>query len=390
MILAQRIRLNPTADEESYFRRAAGTARFAWNWALNRYKAIKQAGGKANWNDIKKDFRQAIDREFPWVREVTKCAPEQAIADLRQSICTYYKAKPKGQKVKFPGYRKRSKKIGGFGLANDKFSVSGNTATIPKLGPVNMAEALRFAGKIMSGRVSEKAGHWYLTVAVEVDAQRVPSLSGSVGIDFGLLRFATLSNGEVCETQACFRRSERKLAALQRGLTRKKKGSHNRTQWKLRVARLHERIRNQRQDFIHKFTSTLATLFAVICVEDLDLKALAKTRLSKSFADAGVGEAVRQLEYKSGLRSSLVQKVGRWFASSKLCSACGWKNGDLMLADRMWTCANCGCVHDRDMNAARNIELEGLRLLAGNGYLGVTPVDSSAPLSVSAGSVATG
>jgi len=155
-------------------------------------------------------------------------------------------------------------------------------------------------------------------------------------------------------------------------------------------ARVHEGLGNPRQDFLHKFTSTLATLFGVIGVEDLDLKALAKTRLSPSFAEAGVGEAVRQLEYTSGRRGGLVQKVGRGLASSKRCSEWGWKHGDLMLADRMWRWAHCGWVHDRDRNAARNIELEGLRLLVGNGYVGVTPVDSSAPLSVSTGSVATG
>ena len=227
-------------------------------------------------------------------------------------------------------------------------------------------------------------------MAVEVDAQRVASLSGSVGIDFGRLRWATRSNGEGCETPAGFRRSERPLAAWPRGLTGKKKGSPQRTPWKRRVARLHERLGNQRPDFIPKFTSTGATLLAVIGVEDLDRKARAKTRLSPSLADAGVGEAVRRLEYKSGRRGSLVQKVGRGCASSKRCSECGWKNGDRMLADRMWTCANGGGVHDRDLNAARNLEREGWRLLAGNGYLGVTPVDRSAPLSVSAGSVATG
>ena len=175
MILAPGIRLNPTAAEGSYFRGAAGRARLAGSGALHRSLAIQPAGGKASGNNLQKDFRPAIDREFPGVMEVTPCAPEQARADLRASIGTSYPAKPKGQKVQFPGDRKGSKKMGGLGLARDKFSVRGHRATLPERGPVNRGEGLRLAGKIRSGGVSEKGGHGYLTVAVEVDAQRVPS-----------------------------------------------------------------------------------------------------------------------------------------------------------------------------------------------------------------------
>jgi putative transposase len=379
MIKAHKIQLNPTPEQEVYFLRASGVARFAWNWALNRYKELKAAGQKANWNEIKIEFRSKIDSEFPFVREVTKCAAEEAIGDLRTAVTIYYKTKKANpnSKVKFPGYRKRSKRIGGFGLANDKFSVNGHSARIPKLGDVNMTEVLRFEGKIMSGRVKERAGRWYLTVTVECESQPVVSLSGSVGVDFGLLTFATCSTGEVCETQASLRKSERKLKALQRGLARKKKGSNNRRKWKLRIARLYERISNQRGDFLHKFTTALTTTFAVICIEDLNLSGLCQTRLAKSFHDAGIGEAVNQLEYKTSWYGSILQKVDRFFASSKLCSACGVKNNSLKLSDREWTCA-CGARHDRDGNASLNIEMEGLRLLAGSGYIGVTPADGKA------------
>lgn len=378
MIRAHRIRLNPTKEQEVYFLRAAGVARFSYNWALNRYHEIKDASERANWNEIVKEFRRKIDTEFPFVREVTKCAPEQAIADLRKSIGTYYKAKKNGAKVKFPGFRKRSRKIGGFGLANDKFRVDGNTAYIPKLGLVNMAEALRFKGKILSGRVKERAGHWYLIVAVEIEIQPVAGLSGSVGIDFGLSRFATLSTGEVYETQGYLRKSERKLKALQRGLDRKEKGSNNRAKWKLRVARMYERVQNQRSDFLHKFTTDTTRNFALICIEDLALKGLCRTRLAKSFHDAGIGEAVRQLEYKTESRGGLLQKVDRFYPSSKTCHVCGFINHDLTLSDRVWTCPQCDTEHDRDRNASMNLELEGIRLLVGDGFLHVTPIEKKA------------
>lgn len=160
MIKAHKIRLNPTSSQKAYFYRAAGVARFAWNWALEEYKRRKAAGVEVDWNQIKKAFRAKIDAEFPFVREVTKCAAEQAINDLRQAINTYYKTRksnPKS-KLKFPGYRKRSRKVGGFGLNNDKFSTTDHSVRVPRLGDVNMAETVRFNGKVMSGRIKEQAG----------------------------------------------------------------------------------------------------------------------------------------------------------------------------------------------------------------------------------------
>lgn len=370
MLRSHTIRLNPTDAQTQYFLKAAGIARLTYNWALQEYKALKSTGEKVDWNTLKKRFNRIKFTTYPFIREVTKCAPEQAFADLRQSISTYYKAKPANPSIRFPGWRKRSKEIGGFGLANDKFSLDGHVARIPKLGEVNMAEVLRFDGKIMSGRIKEKAGHWYLTVVVKLRAPIKTDATSHVGLDFGLNHFCTLSNGEVCETQAHFRQSERKLKLLQRGLARKQKGSNNRIKWKRRVVRLHERIANQRKDFLHKFTSDVARRFAVICIETLSLKGLTRTRLAKSFHDAGIGEAIRQLDYKA----QIVQRVDRFFPSTKLCRFCQRRNHGLTLADREWDCV-CGAHHDRDFNAAVNIDVEGLRILAGDGYLGVTPVE---------------
>jgi putative transposase len=381
MIKTHKIRLNPTAQEEAYFYRASGVARFAWNWSLEEYKRREAAGQEVDWNEIKIEFRARIDTEFPFVREVTKCAAETAIADLRQAINTYYKTKetnPKS-KVKFPGLRKRSKRIGGFGLNNDKFSITGHTVRVPKLGEVNMAETLRFDGQIMNGRIKERAGRWYLTITVEVEpvARSVASLQRSVGIDFGLSRFATLSNGDRSETQAHYRQAEGKLKRLQRGLARKKKGSNNRKKWKVRIARAHEWVSNLRNDFLHKFTGKVSKTFSIVCVEDLRLQgwiALA----AKSTHDAGIGQAINQIEYKMRETGGIVQKVGRFFASSKRCHLCGYIKNDLRLSDREWKCPDCGTEHDRDENGAINIEIEGVRLLVGSGSLDVTTVEFAA------------
>lgn len=373
-----KIRLNPMPEQTQYFMRAAGVGRFAWNWALAEYKRRKAAQEPVNWQAMLKDFRAQSHAEFPFIREVTKCATEEGFRDLRRSISTYYKTKPQNQKCKFPGFRKRSKRIGSFGLANDKFTCMGHAVRIPKLGVVNMAEPLRFTGKILSGRVCEQAGKWYLVVTLQVE-QSVSQVPGtSVGIDFGLKSFATLSTGEVIETQGHFRRAERRLRGLQRGLSRKKRGLQNYRKWKQKIARAHERVRCQRQDFLQKFTSAVVSRFGVICIEDLNLKGLHQTRLAKSFADAGIGEAIRLLGYKTAWQGSWMQRVGQFFPSSKLCAVCGWTYETLTLSDRTWTCGGCGTVHDRDENAAKNIKLEGTRLLAGSGYVRVTPVDGEA------------
>lgn len=380
IIRAHRIRLNPTPEQAQYFTRCAGTARFTWNWALAEYKRCKELKQKADWNAIKKDFRSRIDAEFPWVREVTASAPEQAIGDLRKSISIYYKAKKTNPKLKFPGKRSRKKGIGGFELSNIYFRLSGHSVIFDKgrCGAVNMAESLRFEGKVMAGRIKEKAGHWYLTVTVETDKPAPTAGTGIVGIDFGLKQFATLSTGTVYETQGHYRNAQRHLRGLQRGLSRKKKLSKNWLKAKRKVGRAMERIANQRADFLHKFTTEVVQQHAVVCIEDLNLKGLMRTRLAKSFSDVAIGEAVRQLDYKTNWYGGILQKVDRFYASSKLCSSCGSKNDKLTLKDREWDCANCGAHHDRDGNASINIKLEGSRLLAGSTHLGVTPVDGQA------------
>ncbi len=376
MILAEKIKLNPTKQQEEYFLRACGVSRFVWNWGLSKYKETKEKGEKVDWNEIQKEFNKTKKEEFPFVKEVTKSASQVAFSDLRQSVSTYYKVKPKIKKTRFPKFRSRKKSIGSFGLQNEQFSVSGNFARVPKLGLVNMSSKLKNDGRILSGRIKEEAGNWFLVVNLELTPiKQEEFLYDSVGIDFGFSTYATLSNGEVYETQAYFRKSERKLKMLQRSLSRKKKGSSNRNKTRKKIAKLHKHVTNQRKDFTHKTTTEIAKTFEVVCVEDLNLKGMIKWNLAKSVNDAAIGMSVKQLEYKKEKFGGILQKVDRFFPSSKMCHVCKSINKDLQLYDREWTCLNCKTVHNRDYNAAINIETEGLNLLAGTGWVGVTTVE---------------
>jgi putative transposase len=190
--------------------------------------------------------------------------------------------------------------------------------------------------------------------------------------------YAVLSDGSQSETQAYYRRDEDRLKKLQRGLARKKKGSKNRAKWKRKVGRAHARVANLRRDHMHKFTRQVADRFEIVCVEDLCLKGLTQTRLGKSFHDAGIGRMMKTLEYKIEDKGGYFQAVDRFFPSTKRCHMCGYINNDLTLADREWTCPQCGARHQRDLNSAINLEMEGVRLLAGSGFIGVTTVELAA------------
>ena len=207
-------------------------------------------------------------------------------------------------------------------------------------------------------------GHWHVTLTAEFEMPEVPLPPANpervVGIDLGLRDFAVLSDGTRIAPPKFYRKGLSKLRRAQRALSRKQKGSKNRDKARQRLNKVHARIRNQRQDWLHKLTTDLVTRYDGLCIEDLNLKGMAKTKLSLSVLDAALGEFRRQLEYKSIWYRKHLAVIDRYFPSSKLCRECGAINQNLALSDRVWTC-ECGVVHDRDLNAAQNIRAEGIR-----------------------------
>src|SRR5947209_13817975 len=370
------IRLNPTPEQEVYFRKACGVARHAYNWALARWKDSRAEGKWAKMKDLKAEYNRIKGEQFPWCYEVTKCAPEQEFSNLGQAFANYWRMKEEGTQPKLKHPRKDGDECGcppfkskkrdrlSFYLANDKFSVDGHTIRIPKLGAVNITEALRFQGKIMSAVISSRAGWWFVSISVEVKHEVPTHSGGPVGIGLGLKTLATLSDGIVFENQKHYRRGLGRIKGLSKGLSRKGEGSQNWGKTTKKLAKAHYRVSCQRQDSLHKMTTRVARTHALIGLEDLNAKGmLANHCLAQAVSDASFFEVKRQLLYKSEQHGGYVQLVDRWFASSKTCHQCGWVKEDLRLSDREWDCEQCGAHILRDSNAAQNVKDEALRLV---------------------------
>jgi putative transposase len=349
--LAHQIRLRPNREQETYFKKACGISRFTWNWALAAWKQGYEKGEKPNALELKKRFNAIKAEEFPWIYEVTKYASQQPFLHLQSAFQRFFQ-----KQSRYPRFKKRGIHDS-FYLGGDQVEVQGKRVRFPKLGWVRMRESLRFSGKIHSATVSRKADHWYVSLSVELSEMPKPCESQEgVGVDLGINRLATLSNGETFEGPKPLKNKLKKLRRRSRQLSRKKQGSKNRQKARLKLARLHHRIRNIRQDALHKLTSYLTTSFDLTVIEDLNVKGMIRNpRLSRAIHDMGFHEFRRQLGYKSTLRGCHYVAVDRWLPSSKMCSRCNVIQEDLSLGERTLRCEACGLVIDRDLNAAHNI-----------------------------------
>lgn len=366
---AHKIRLNPTPEQEGYFRKACGTARFVYNWGLAEWKRHKAEypGQEHGVMAIKKDFNALKAEQFPWVYEVAKDVAEGAFTNLAAAFKNTYDSKNgkrQGERVGFPRFKSKKNKRQSFRLNNDKISLADPVLYVPKLGWVNLTETLRFPGKIMGAVVSGEAGRWYVSITVEMDKPKPIQFSQpSVGVDVGVKTLAMLSDGKQYENQVLLRSELNHLKRLNRRLSRRQMGSHRWYKAKGQLSRFHQRIANRRADYLHKMTTEITSAYEVVGIEDLNVAGMIKNhRLALSLVDAAFGEIRRQLTYKSEWFGGKLVTIDRFFPSSRLCSNCGSINHELELEDREWTCQNCGAHHDRDFNASVNIEDEALQI----------------------------
>ena len=359
MLIAHKIALDPNNVQATYLARAAGTARFAYNWALaewqRQYEAHKADAAlpKPSQMALRRQLNGIKSEQFPWMLEVTKNAPQMAIIQLGVAFKNFFAGRAKYPKFRKKGLHDR------FSLSNDQFSIDSSRMRIPNLGWVRIRETLRLTGKIMSATVSRVADRWF--VSITVDTQNDLPLpkaenQGAVGVDLGVSVLATLSTGESIVGPKAHKALLCRLQRLSRSLSRKVKGSENRKKAKVKLARLHARISNIRRDALHQLTSDLTRRFHTIGIEDLNVKGMVKNRrLSRAVSDMGFSEFRRQLNYKAAQRGGVVVVADRWYPSSKTCSACGHRLETLPLAVREWICPVCGVNHDRDVNAAINL-----------------------------------
>ena len=365
MIRAHKIRLHPTQEQQNYFARAAGTTRFVWNWALTEWNRQYEAGEKPTALKLKKQWNSIRREQFPWTWEVTKNASDQPILDLGKAFTAFFEGKRSRPRFKS---KKRSK--ASFYLANDQLEVGDHRVWIPKLGWVNMAENLRFNGKVTGARITKASDWWFISITVELPDEKPAPRTPAIGIDVGLNRLATLSTSEGYENQAFLKTALKKLRQANKRLHRRTKGSKNREKARRQIARLHYRITCLRDDVLHKLTTRLADCYGTIGIENLNLKGLLKNRrLSRSFSDAALGKLLTLLTSKVEQCGGQVIRVGRFFPSSKTCHSCGWIWEDMNLSDRVFLCQNPKCSYyqftqDRDYNASLNILREALRLIA--------------------------
>ncbi len=354
MLRAHKIELKVNNKQATYFSKACGVARKAYNWALEQWEKEYKAGGKPSEAALRRQLNSIKREQFPWMLEVTKNAPQMAIIQLGQAFKNFF-----AKRAAYPTFRKRGRDDR-FSLTNDQFTVNGSRIRIPHLGWVRMRETLRFFGKIISATVSRRANKWFVSITVDtLHKETVPANDNqvAVGVDLGVLQFATLSTDEKIEGPKPHKKLLDRLKRLSRSLSRKKKGSKNRDQAKLRLARLHYRISCIRQDSIHKLTTYLTQKFTIVGIEDLNVKGMMHNRrLSRSIADMGFHEFRRQLEYKGNLYNTKIVIADRWFSSSKICSECNYKMEKLPLSIRKWRCPCCEILHDRELNAAINLE----------------------------------
>lgn len=349
--LAHSIRLRPNREQEQYLKKACGVARFTWNWALAEWRRRHSLGEKVTALGLKKDFNRLKPVEFPWMYEVTKYASQQPFLHLRRAFQRFF-----DNKARYPRF-KRKGVHDSFYVGGDHLKFEGKRLWIPNLGWVRMRESVRFRGRVVSATFRRVADKWFVSVVVELEEEPTRCESQAcVGVDLGLNRLASLSNGEKVEGSKPHRKCLSKLRRLSRQHSRKKKGSKNREKARVKLARLHYRIRCLRQDQLHKLTSYLTDNFLAIAIEELNVRGmLGNRRLSRAISDMGFHEFRRQLTYKASMRGNHVELVDRWFPSSKMCSECWEVNDKLGLSERVFRCQACGFELDRDENAARNL-----------------------------------
>jgi len=358
MIKSHKIKLSPTKTQEDLLIKSCGVARFAYNWALNKWQNDYKIGVKQSAYSLVKYLNSIKKADFPWMKDVCKSSPQHAIHNLETAFIRMWKTKNGHPKFKNKGRKDSFVSV----ESSLSFKQKDYKIWLPRIGWIKCSENLRFDGKVNNVVVKRVADMWFAAINIEVP-DSIPTLKQTmgdnqaiIGVDFGIKTMMVLSDGTVYENPKALRKNMKALKRLQRGLSRKVKGSNNRKKQQMKVARKHYRISNIRKNAIHQATTEIVKKYDKIVIETLKpLNMVKNHKLAQAVNDVSFGEIARQLAYKCFWSGKELVKADQWFASSKICNECGNKKEKLSLSERTYKCENCGLKIDRDLNAAKNL-----------------------------------
>jgi putative transposase len=363
---AYKYRFYPAPEQADLLNRTFGSVRYVYNRALaERSRAWTQDQHRVTFAETCRMLTTwKADPDTAWLYEVSNVALQQGLQHLQNAYVNFW-----GKRAKYPAFKSRHKS-----RASATFTTSGFRYRDGQIWLAKMDDPLdiRWSRPLPEGSEPstvtvgrDAAGRWHISILVECPVETLPSSDSTVGIDAGITSLVTLSTGEKIANPKHERRDRVRLAKAQRRMAKKQKGSANRAKAKVKTARVYARITDRRTDFLHKLTTRLVRENQTLVIEDLSVRNMVRNHsLARAISDASWSEFRRQLEYKADWYGRTVVPVDRWFPSSKTCSACGHLAAKMPLSVREWTCAACGTLHDRDVNAAKTIRAAGLAVLA--------------------------
>ena len=367
-----KFRIYPNKEQEIQIQKTFGSCRFIYNYYLDkRIKKYDIDKITFNYYDCSKDLIN-LKTEFDWLKDIDSTSLQSSLKDLDTAYSNFFRNIKKSKDCGFPKFKSKknnhkSYKTKKNGNKSDNIQVLSNKIKLPKLKLVKCKVSKQIEGRILSATISQNpSGKYFVSICcTDINIPNLNKTGTVIGIDLGLKEFLVTSDNQHISNPKYLRQSEKKLTKLQKELSRKSIGSKNKNKARIKVARQHEKIVNQRNDFLHKLSTQIVSDYDIICLENLKVSNMIKNhKLSKSISDASWSEFVRQLEYKSLWYNKVIQKIDSFYPSSQLCSTCGYKNINTKnLNIRTWECPQCKTIHDRDYNASINILNEGLRLL---------------------------